>query len=144
MALELVHGRPGQRGFEILDLSIDTWLLLTQLAKNHGWTPPEAPRGGDPSRAQPVCNFSEWYFWGKPAQVTRSEALDLAAALTRALETPELRNAKLPSSFRKFKGATEAALADSNYARFCGLSREMVERAIKFLNQGEFEYAVWD
>jgi hypothetical protein len=134
MALELVHGKPGQRGFEVLDLSISSWKLIIELATKNGWSPPK----------DAACNFSEWYYWDHPAQVSRKEAQLISAALKRALETPELRDATLPASLRSFKDAPDAVLVDSNYSRFCGLSREMVERVVKFFDRGGFQYAVWD
>jgi hypothetical protein len=144
MALELVHGKPDKPGFEVLDLGHTTWKQLVALGLDNGWVPPDSSKNKEKPDNEHVCNFSGWYFWDRPAEVPRQVALEWAAALKRAIEIPELKDAKLPDFFKKHKNGTEIALSDPNYSRFNGLSREMVERFIKFLKHGAFIYAVWD
>ncbi len=142
MALELVHGKPHQSGFEVLDLGQTAWKQLVELGIKHGWRPEVAPH--DLPKDGHLCNFSSWYFWDQPAEVTKTQANAWAEALERAIQTPELKDASLPDFLRRNPKGTEAALEDPNYARFNGLSREMVERFVQFLHRGKFIYAVWD
>ena len=142
MGMELVHGKPHTRGFEILDLYPSGWNQLVELGIQNGWepavSPPDLPKDGH------LCNFSCWYFWDQPAEVTKKQASAWADALEKALETPELRNATLPKFLQDSTEGVEAALSDPNYSRFNGLSREMVERFVRFLRRGKFIYAAWD
>lgn len=142
MALELVHGKPGEKAFEVVDLCHSGWKQLVELAMRFDWDPKSIP--SDAPKDASLCNFSSWYFWDQPAQVTSAQATAWADALDRALETPELKNATLPKFLKDAEQGVEVALSDPNYARFNGLSREMVEQFVRFLRRGEFIYAVWD
>lgn len=137
MPMELVHGKPNIAGFEVLDVDYSAFKQLIQLAKKNGWEPSE-------KTLKATGNLSSWCYWDNPGEVSRTDAKEMASALKRALQVPELKEATLPRILSKQKGGVEAVLSDPNYTRFRGMQREMVERFIKFLQRGSFAYAISD